>query len=110
MWNTVITKDPAYVCRTNDAHFFSPPFTVVFSLLRTPLAYIWGGRTRDLCVSQAAAPNLKLLHYTLGLTAEPLGATLTLPSGHHRQMRILLYLGNKPPNLQCEGGSEHMGE
>lgn len=75
MWNTVITKDPAYVCRTNDAQFFfsPPPFTVVFSLLRTPLAYIWGERRRrDLCVSQAAAPNLKLLHYTLGLTAESL--------------------------------------
>lgn len=107
MWNTVITKDPAYVCRTNDAHFFFF-FTVVFSPLQTPLAYIW--KWRDLCVSQAATPNLKQLHYTLWFTVEPLMQLLTLLFGHHLQRGILLYLGNKPPNPQCKGCSEHIGE
>lgn len=91
--------------------FLPPPFTVVFSLLRNSSGlYLGRKKKRSVRLAGCGAQPKAITLYAGAYSGEPLGATLTLPSGLRRQMRISLYLGNKPPNLQRKGGSEHMGE
>lgn len=92
MWNTVITKDPAYVCRTNDAHFFFF-LTVVFFLCSKLLWPIFGEKRKkgSLRLAGCGAQPKAITLYAAVYSGASCSRLQQLPFGHCQQRGILLY-------------------